>query len=196
MTTLITGGGSNIGSHLGRLLKAAGRKAVFASRSGNRIPEGFDSVKLDWSDVSTFDGALNAGPFESVYIIGTPGNHEPAKEIVPFIEAAIGKGVKKFVYLSGTGNFLEAGGLGQVGSYLKEKGINHVVLVPTWFTGEFVDARNIGERIADPRFREFNWLSDWCPHQGPVRDRYPNGPGPICCYTRHCKGSIQGNHRG
>ncbi|KAH6903073.1 NmrA family protein [Coprinopsis sp. MPI-PUGE-AT-0042] len=149
MTTLITGGGSNVGTHLGQLLRAAGRSAVFASRSGNRIPEGFSSVKLDWSDPSTFEGALSAGPFESVYLIGTPGNPEPAKEIVPFIEAALTKGVKKFVYLSGTGYFLKAGGLEEVPKYLKENGINHVVLKPTWFTenltGYLIGARTKGQ---------------------------------------------------
>jgi festuclavine dehydrogenase len=133
MSTLITGGGSNVGTHLGLLLKAAGREAVFASRSGNRIPEGFKSIKLDWKDPSTFQGALNANP-TYIYIVTEPGNKDSYKDVIPFIEAAVQQGVKKFVYLSGT-KLIEEMGISQLPQYLKEKNIDHVVLRPAWFTG-------------------------------------------------------------
>ncbi|KAH6903075.1 NmrA family protein [Coprinopsis sp. MPI-PUGE-AT-0042] len=134
MTTLITGGGSSVGAHLGLLLKAAGREAIFASRSGNRIPDGFSNVKLDWKDPSTFESALNASPnIEYVYIVGEPLNPEHVKDIVPFIELAVKKGgIKKFVYISAT-VYSEYLGNGQVPKYLKENHIDHVILRPTWF---------------------------------------------------------------
>jgi uncharacterized protein YbjT (DUF2867 family) len=134
MTTLITGGGSKVGANLGLLLKAEGREAIFASRSGNRLPEGFKSVKLDWKDPATFEGALEAKP-AFIYIVGEPGNQDAYKDIVPFIDAAVKKGsVKKFVYLSAT-TYVDELGIAQVPRYLKGKNIPYVILRPTWFTG-------------------------------------------------------------
>lgn len=133
MTTLITGGASNIGTHLGLHLKAAGREAIFASRSGNRIPEGFSSVKLDWKDHSTFQAALDTKP-QFVYIVGEPGNPDSYKDIVPFIDAAVKGGVKKFICLSAT-TYVDELGVSQVPRYLKENQIDHVIIRPTWFTG-------------------------------------------------------------
>ncbi|KAH6903074.1 NmrA family protein [Coprinopsis sp. MPI-PUGE-AT-0042] len=133
MTTVITGGGSKVGTHLGLLLKASGREAIFASRSGNRIPEGFGSVKLDWKDPATFENVLNTNP-QFIYIVGDPSNPESYKDIVPFIEAAVKKGgVKKFVYLSAT-TYVDELGIAQLPRYFKENHIDHVILRPTWFT--------------------------------------------------------------
>ncbi|KAH6902719.1 NmrA family protein [Coprinopsis sp. MPI-PUGE-AT-0042] len=128
MTTLITGGGSSVGAHLGLLLKAAG------SRGHLRIQVRKPNVKLDWKDPSTFEGALNASPnIEYVYIVGEPLNPEHVKDIVPFIELAVKKGgIKKFVYISAT-VYSEYLGNGQVPKYLKENHIDHVILRPTWF---------------------------------------------------------------
>lgn len=136
MTTLITGGGSNVGAHLALLLKAAGREAIFASRSGNRIPEGFRNVKLDWKDPSTFEGALNASPnIEYIYVVGETGNPSTTKDVIQFIEAAVRKGgIKKFVNLSAT-NCVDELGTAQIPRYLKENHISYVILRPTWFTG-------------------------------------------------------------
>jgi nucleoside-diphosphate-sugar epimerase len=134
MTTLITGGGSKVGTHLGLLLKAAGREAIFASRSGNRIPEGFRTVKLDWKDPSTFQGALDTNP-SFIYLVGDTGRPDSYHELIPFIDAAVKKGgVKKFINISAT-VYSEEGGLTTVPKYLKENHIDHVILRPTWFIG-------------------------------------------------------------
>jgi nucleoside-diphosphate-sugar epimerase len=134
MTTLITGGGSKIGTHLGLLLKAAGHEAVFASGSGNRIPDGFGSVKLDWKDPATFQGALDTNP-AFIYLVAEPGNPNSYKQVIPFIDAAAKRGgIKKFVCLSASAYSDELGGA-QLPRYLKENRIDHVILRPTWFIG-------------------------------------------------------------
>ncbi|KAH6888826.1 NmrA family protein [Coprinopsis sp. MPI-PUGE-AT-0042] len=115
MTTLITGGGSQIG---------AGREAVFASRSGKRIPEGFKSP-------------FETGPFEAVYLLGPPNVMDTSKSMVPFIDLAVEKGVKRFVYLSATvaDEDDDESEPGRLPMNLKERGLDRVILRPTWFIG-------------------------------------------------------------
>ena len=141
MTTLITGGGSNVGIQLSHLLKASGREAIFASRSGNRIPEGFKIVKLDWKDPSTFEGALNASPnIEYVYIVAPPMDSTVHNAMIPFVDMAVKKGgIKKILYLSTT-LYVDAIGNTQVPKYLKENNINHVILRPTWFISAYLSS--------------------------------------------------------
>lgn len=139
MATLITGGGSQIGIHLAKLLKEAGREAVFASRSGKRIPEGFQSVELDWIKEATFHNPFKLGPFEAVYIIGPPDTLDAAQAVIPFLDLAVEKGIKRFVNLSATvaDDDHDEGGLGRISRYLKDRGLDRVILRPTWFTGTY-----------------------------------------------------------
>ncbi|EAU86323.1 NmrA family protein [Coprinopsis cinerea okayama7 len=149
MTTLITGGGSNIGTRLALLLKEAGRSVLFGSRSGLRIPDGFDSVKLDWDDPTTFENPFKTDhTIESVYLIGPTDNLNPGKPLKPFIDLAVQKGVKRFVYLSGSGadSKNNIGGLGEVPGYLEEKGLDRWILRPTWFTDNLLTAYSYGIR--------------------------------------------------
>jgi festuclavine dehydrogenase len=137
MTTLITGGASQIGVQLARLLKQAGREVIFASRSGKRIPEGFRSVELDWDNEATFQRPFEAGPFEAVYLLGPPDVMDTSKAMIPFIDLAVEKGVKRFVYLSATvaDEDDDENEPGRLPKYLKERGLDRVILRPTWFTG-------------------------------------------------------------
>ncbi|TFK21387.1 NmrA family protein, partial [Coprinopsis marcescibilis] len=152
MTTLITGGGSTVGSHLAQLLKTEGRNVLFASRSG-RVPEGFDSVKLEWDEPATFHNpwTQRSLDIDSVYIVGPPADFNPLKQVGPFIDLAVTKGVKRFVYLSATeaDKNNDSGGLGQVPGYLEERGLDYVVLRPTWF----ID--NLGTQFAY-KINQFN----------------------------------------
>ena len=139
MTTLITGGASATGVALAQLLKAAGKDVLFASRSGQRIPEGFDHVKLDWSDPATFDLFSTGRDIQYVYLL-VAGVWDPLPQVKPFIDLALEKGVKRIVFLSASGKKTERGpasiGLGQVRTYLHGQGIDYVALRPTWFSGK------------------------------------------------------------
>ncbi|TFK24533.1 hypothetical protein FA15DRAFT_756497 [Coprinopsis marcescibilis] len=95
MTTLITGGGSQIGTALAKILKSVDRPVVFASRSG-LVPEGFERIKFDWKDSSTFTNPfqLSSAHFTSAYIIFPPPDSvDPSATIIPFVDLAAQNGV-------------------------------------------------------------------------------------------------------
>lgn len=140
MATLITGGSSQIDIALAKLLWADGRQLLIASRSGN-VPSRFDSVKFDWYDLTTFENPFSSErPIESVYILPPTLDIHPDKSVVPFIDVAIAKDVKRFVLLSASGthkSLVEHGvGLAFIHKYLEDKGANHFIVKPTWFIGE------------------------------------------------------------
>lgn len=141
MTTLITGGGSATGTALAKLLRAAKRDVLFASRSGNRIPEGYDHIKFDWADSSTFENPFASGrDIQYVYLLLAGSGWDPVPVVKPFIDFAAEKGVKRFVVLSASGQETEKGpesmSLGKVHTYLDQKGVDYVALRPTWFSGQ------------------------------------------------------------
>ncbi|KAF6764309.1 NmrA family protein [Ephemerocybe angulata] len=107
MTTLITGGASQTGVALAKLLQASGHPVLFASRSG-RVPEGFDSVKFDFTDPSTLEApfSVSGHKIEYVYLLLPLLDLSAAK---PFIDLAVTKGTKRFVLLSASGKYKDKG---------------------------------------------------------------------------------------
>src|SRR5690606_21755188 len=120
------------------LLHDSGRKVVFASRSGKKIPAGFPSVKFDWSEPSTFAASFEGQEIENVYLL-IPDDWDPLAKVQPFIDLAVSKGVKRFILLSAGGPETEKGpdskASGRVHTYLDEQGLDYVAVRPTWFTG-------------------------------------------------------------
>ncbi|KAF5313658.1 hypothetical protein D9611_010161 [Ephemerocybe angulata] len=153
MSTLITGGGSQTGIALAKLLQGSGHPVLFASRSG-RVPDGFESVKLDWSDPSTYEEAFKAPGHEIQYVfLQFAGVYDPLPAAKALIELAVKRGVKRFVLLSASGEGTEKGpnsfSTGAVHTYLDAQGLDYVVLRPTWFIGTrfLSDAANCHELI-------------------------------------------------
>jgi nucleoside-diphosphate-sugar epimerase len=90
MSTLIIGGGSQVGLRLAELLREAGKPVIFGSRSGARIPAGSPSVKFDWDDPATFDAAFALGQnIEYVYLLGPSRDPDPLIKVKPFIDLAV-----------------------------------------------------------------------------------------------------------
>ncbi|KAF5313578.1 hypothetical protein D9611_010159 [Ephemerocybe angulata] len=147
MTTLITGGASQTGVALAKLLQASGHPVLFASRSG-RVPEGFDSVKFDFTDPSTFEAPFSASGHKIEYVYLLLPLLDPLREAKPFIDLAVTKGTKRFVLLSASGKFTEKGpgshGTGQVHTYLDEQGLDYVALRPNWFTENLLRVYAVG----------------------------------------------------
>ncbi|EAU83399.1 ergot alkaloid biosynthetic protein A [Coprinopsis cinerea okayama7 len=150
-TTLITGGASQTGLALARLLSATpGHDVVFASRSGRGIPDGFSSVKFDWHDPSTFETPFsnNSSPIHSVYIL-PPSGSDPDRIVIPFIDLCVQKGVKRFIFLNGSTSDITRPleeliykGFAKVHIYLDglKKGnpnVEFFVVRPTWFIENF-----------------------------------------------------------
>ncbi|KAJ2928708.1 hypothetical protein H1R20_g8399, partial [Candolleomyces eurysporus] len=112
MSTLLTGGTSQIGLAIAKRLKAAGRDVIFGARTPSKVPSEYKHVLLDWADPSTFENPFNSTEYQidSVYILPPPLAFDALGITKPLIDLAIEKGVKKFV-----------------------PNIDYFVLRPTWF---------------------------------------------------------------
>jgi len=135
MTTLITGGTGKTGSALARLLHAANKPFLVASRTG-KAPEPFKAVAFDWMDSTTFENPFKASPdIDRVYLI-IPMVLEPLPIMKPFIDLAISKGVKRFIFLSTSVTNAGDDFHGKVHQYLVDIGVDYVMLRPTGFMGK------------------------------------------------------------
>lgn len=141
MSILITGGKSQTGLAVAKYLKEAGKKAVFATRNGQG-PDGFDAVKLDWSDPSTLEAPFaNGQTYQGVYLLspmGLAGVTDVTPNIISFIDIAAARGVSRFVFISGCMVDKKSDfGHAKIHRYLEEKKLDHLVLKPPMFMGEF-----------------------------------------------------------
>ncbi|KAJ2928684.1 hypothetical protein H1R20_g8386, partial [Candolleomyces eurysporus] len=127
MSTLLTGGTSQIGLALAKRLRATGKDVIFGTRTPSKVPSEYKHL---------------------------PPITLNALEITkPFIDLAIGKGVKRFVLLSAT--IIEKGSpmAGEIHEYLDSKpDIDYFVLRPTWFienlfTAQAYSIRGQGEIV-------------------------------------------------
>ncbi|KAF8899793.1 hypothetical protein CPB84DRAFT_1825263 [Gymnopilus junonius] len=136
MTTLIIGGSGKTGQSLAKLLKAANRPALLTSRSGN-MPEAFKAVAFDWVDPTTFENPFKVDPsIDRVYLIA-PRVANMFEVVKPFIDLAISKGTKRFVFLSASQVQPGDPNLGQIHQYLIDMRVDYTVLRPTWFIQNF-----------------------------------------------------------
>lgn len=135
MSILLTGGTGKTAIRLARLLQAANKRTILASRKGD-APAPFTAVKFDWHDPATFENPFAVDPkIESVYLISPAGAADVFAPMKPFIDLAVQKGVKRFVLLSASS--IEPGGqaTGKVHEYLVKLGVDYFVIRPTWFMG-------------------------------------------------------------
>lgn len=118
----------------GRRLLAALRGRGVPARAASRRP-GEGRVRFDWTDRSTWDTAVEG--VGSAYLVSPSGVADPAPLMIEFVEAAMAKGVARFVLLSAS--LLAAGGpaMGQVHRWLAGSAAEWAVLRPSWFMQNF-----------------------------------------------------------
>ncbi|MCY1070630.1 NAD(P)H-binding protein [Nannocystis sp. RBIL2] len=146
MRVLVTGGTGKTGSAVARGLRARD----VAVTIGSRAPRGPDQVRFDWADPSTHDAAL-AG-VDAVYLVAPAMVPDPERLMVPFIDRAIARGVRRFVLLSSSAIDARAPGLGAVHAALRARAPEWTVLRPSWFMANFVDPQHaIGSGIRSER---------------------------------------------
>jgi ergot alkaloid biosynthesis protein len=123
---LVTGATGKTGRRLMTILRGSGTPAVAASR---QVAD--ERVFFDWTDRSTWDGALN--DVRTVYLVAPMAADDPASLMIDFVETATSLGTVRFVLLSAS--VLEAGGpaMGQVHQRLSESAAEWAVLRPSWF---------------------------------------------------------------
>lgn len=134
MTVLITGGTGNTGIRLAHRLHQAGHPILLTSRTG-KAPDPYKAVQFEWFDPSTFQNPFDADSnIDRVYLVG-PVVVDMLTYVKPFIDFAASKGVKRFVLLSASATEKGEAAMGEIHEYLVEKGVDYVVLRPSWFFG-------------------------------------------------------------
>jgi len=132
MTILVTGATGKTGRRLLAQLRAAGRDARAASRRGE--------VPFDWTARETWDRALDG--VTAVYLVAPPAG-DTAALLAGFVQAAMARGVVRFVLLSASVFEVGGFGAGQVHAYLRDHAKGWAVLRPTWFMQNFSEGTHL-----------------------------------------------------
>ncbi|WP_042249784.1 NAD(P)H-binding protein [Paracoccus sp. PAMC 22219] len=127
---LITGGRGKTGRRVAAHLAAHGVDVVL----GTRRPSGPQDWRFDWADpgsAAAFDGC------EAAYLVAPTDRTDHLTVMEPVLDAAMQRGVRRFVLLSSS--LLEAGGpmMGQVHAWLARNAPEWAVLRPSWFMQNF-----------------------------------------------------------
>ncbi|KAJ3508558.1 hypothetical protein NLJ89_g5691 [Agrocybe chaxingu] len=132
MAVLLTGGTGQTGLALARLLHAANYPLLITSRRGV-APEPYKAVKFEWADHSTFENPFKADAhIDRAYLV-PPSDADPYEHMKPFIDLAVSKGVKRFVFVSASQAEKDSPIYGKVHEYLADIGVEYTILRPTWF---------------------------------------------------------------
>lgn len=129
MSTLVIGGSGKTGAPIVRGLRARGVETFAASRAGER--------RFDWGDAATWEPAL-AG-IDRLYTIAPLGDARPQDRMIPLLERALARGVKRIVVLSSSVITEDMPGLGEVARWVRERVPEWTVLRPSWFMQNFFD---------------------------------------------------------
>jgi len=124
---LVTGATGKTGRSLVSLLTEAGLPHRAASRGGEPA--------FDWSRPETWDAALEG--VVSVYLVAPIGVNDAYSRMTAFLQAAMGKGARRFVLLSMASLPAGGPGPGQVHQWLKDNSEDWVVLGPSAFMENF-----------------------------------------------------------
>lgn len=134
---LVIGGTGTTGRLVTATLADAGRPVRVASRRASA-----GDVRFDWYDPGTHHAAMEG--VTGVYLIPPVGEVDPAPVMLPLLELARTRGVRRAVLLSSSA--IEAGspGLGEVQARLGTLLPEWAVLRPSWFMENFVGDRPHG----------------------------------------------------
>ena len=129
---LVTGGRGKTGRRVATRLSAAGIETII----GTRAPSGAPDARFDWTDLATasaFDGC------DAVYLVAPTDRTDHLAVMQPMLEAAMARGVRRFVLLSSS--LLDPGGpmMGEVHAWLATNARDWTVLRPSWFMQNFSD---------------------------------------------------------
>ncbi len=132
---LVTGGTGRTGAQLAKRLVESGHPVRMASRSGKAGLRDAESVRLDWTDETTFASAVTG--IDRVYLLSGM-TEDPYPAMKRFIDRAMETGARRFVLLSAS--MLAEGGpaMGMVHRYLRERAAEWAVLQPSWFMQNFL----------------------------------------------------------
>ncbi|PTL84055.1 NAD(P)H-binding protein [Vitiosangium sp. GDMCC 1.1324] len=137
---LVTGATGNTGRRVASRLAELGFPVRTAAR-GDRSPDSTaEHVRFDWADTSNHEDALRG--VDRMYLVAPSFVDDPSVLMLPFIERAVERGVRRVVLLSSSAVPEGAPGLGTVHRALRERVPEWAVLQPSWFMQNFVDERH------------------------------------------------------
>jgi uncharacterized protein YbjT (DUF2867 family) len=137
---LVTGATGNTGRHIVSRLTELGFTVRTAARGDRPTDSATEHVRFDWADPSTHEEAL-AG-VDRMYLIAPAAVADPSTLMLPFIERAVERGVRRVVLLSSSAVPEGAPGLGTVHRALRERVPEWTVLQPSWFMQNFVNEQH------------------------------------------------------
>ena len=139
MAILLTGGTGKTSKHVARVLQESNITFPLASRKGETATSPrISATNFDWLDSSThenpFQHKFPKGESISAADLVAPEVQGPAPSINAFVDLAVQKHrVKRFVLLSGSSLIKGGYYTGQVWQHLEDLGVDHTVLLATWF---------------------------------------------------------------
>lgn len=131
---LVTGGTGKTGRYVVESLRRRGVAYKVAARNPPQSP---DSVRFDWMDEQTFDGAL-AG-VDAVYLVAPAGVSDPLPPMSGFISRALQSGIRRFVLLSSSAIPIDGPVQGGVHRFLADNAPEWTVMRPSWFFENFTE---------------------------------------------------------
>jgi len=130
---LVTGGTGKTGRRVAEQLAAAGAEVRIASRGG--------SHPFDWSDADTWGAALDG--VSAAYLVPPPLAGDVSATMIAFAQAAVARGVRRLVLLSGSPMPEGGPGVGQTHRWLHDNAADWAVLRPSWFMQNFSEGQHL-----------------------------------------------------
>ncbi|MET0233763.1 MAG: NAD(P)H-binding protein [Kibdelosporangium sp.] len=129
-TTLVLGGTGKTGRRVVARLETLGVPVRIGSRTAAEPP-------FDWDKRETWGPVLDG--VDKVYVLYSPEIAFPgaAETIAEFTETAVGKGVRRFVLLSGRGDEVQASASERA---VRDSGAEWTILRPAWFNQNFSES--------------------------------------------------------
>jgi uncharacterized protein YbjT (DUF2867 family) len=137
---LVIGATGNTGRHIVSRLVELGFPVRTAARGDRPADSSAEHVRFDWTHPSSHEEALSG--VDRMYLIAPGMVEEPSGLMLPFIERAVERGVRRVVLLSSSAVPEGAPGLGTVHRALRERVPEWTVLQPSWFMQNFADERH------------------------------------------------------
>lgn len=136
--------GNTGGAVVDALRRFPGRPVRTATRKPNG-PTGHDHRRFDWADPATWDDVLDG--VERMYLVAPIGHPAPMTVVAPFLDRAVGAGVRRVVTLGSSAVALGDPGLGEMAAAVRDMFPEWEILRPSWFMQNFTGAHPVAESI-------------------------------------------------
>lgn len=131
--TLIIGSSGTVGTELAKILKSKGQSIVLATSKKELKP---GQVHLNLLNHEGLEKAFEN--VDRLFMLSPPGHTNQHQLLIPIIEMAKKKKVKKVVLMTAMGaNAVEEAPFRQVEIHLEKSGLNYNIIRPNWFMQNF-----------------------------------------------------------